>query len=158
MNLQPLLPLSDTTWTRRRDGDPTVRALYERHYSCHHYRDGRRPAKTVGPGEYIVLMTDEADALFVWRKFIDASGQTGINCAVFRNETGGRLLSSELILDAERYARDKWPGERFYTYVDARKILSPNPGYCFIMAGWKRVGKTKGGLDILAKEPSDDHA
>ena len=150
--LQPLLPLSDTVWTPRRDGDRTVRALYERHYSYRQYRDGRRPAKTVGPGSHIVLMTDEADALFVWRKFIDKSGQTGVNCAVFRNETEGRLLSSALILDAERYAREKWPGERFYTYVNARKISSPNPGYCFIKAGWSRVGKTKGGLDILAKE------
>ena len=150
--LQPLLPLSDAVWTPRRDGDRTVRALYERHYSCYRYRDGRQPAKTVGPGEYIILMTEEADALFVWRKFIDASGQKGVNCAVFRNETEGRLLSSALILDAERYAREKWPGERFYTYVNGRKILSPNPGYCFICAGWKRAGKTKGGLDILAKE------
>ena len=47
----------------------------------------------------MVLINQEATALFVWRKFIDKSGQQGINCAVFRNESG--CLSSELIIEAE---------------------------------------------------------
>ena len=156
--VQPLLAFpSDGAWVPRRDGDPTVRVLYERHYSCYHYRDGRRPAKTVGPGEYIVLMTPDADALFVWRKFIDASGQTGVNCAVFRNETDAGLLSSDLIREAMLLAWERWPGERLYTYVDRTRIRSTNPGYCFRVVGWRRVGRTKArDLDILAFDPAVD--
>ena len=126
-----------------RDGVPTVRALVNRHYSRRHYRDGRTTSLFVGPGEKIVLRWPAGDACFVWRRFwpigADRNGpHPGVNCAVFRNETEGRLLSSALILDAERYARERWPGERFYTYVNGRKIISPNPGYCFIKEGWQR--------------------
>jgi hypothetical protein len=128
-------------WYAVSDGDPTARALFDRHYSRHHYQDGRRPKLFVGPGEKMVLMTTDGRALFVWRKFISADGQQGVNCAIFRNE--GAVLSSELILEAEELARQRWPGERFYTYVDGRKVKSVNPGYCFKVAGWRLVGKTK---------------
>lgn len=98
----------------------------------------------------MVLMTIGCDALFVWRKFIDASGQTGVNCAVFRNESN--ILSSTLILEAEQHAWQRWPGERLYTYVNALAVKSANPGYCFKMAGWSACGHTKAkGLVILEK-------
>ena len=98
----------------------------------------------------MVLMTLDCDALFVWRKFIDDSGERGVNCAVFRNE--GPILSSTLILEAEQLAWGRWPGERLYTYVDARKIRSTNPGYCFLMAGWRRMDyRTANGKRVLAK-------
>jgi hypothetical protein len=103
----------------------------------------------VGPGEKIVLLTVDCDALFIWRKFIDKSGQTGINCAVFHNE--GELLSSELIREAAQIAWQRWPGQRLYTYVNSSKVKSVNPGYCFKMAGWNICGKTKSGLVILEK-------
>jgi len=126
--------------------------MFDRHYSRRKYGDKRRPVLFVGPGEKMVLMTPECDALFVWRKFIDASGQKGINCAIFRNES--KRLSSELILEAERLAWGRWPGERLYTYVNAQKIKSSNPGYCYKMAGWNECGYTKGGLVILEKCPT----
>lgn len=128
-------------WIQVKDGDSAGLILFNRHYSKYHYADGRRPARFVGPGERIVLITAAGDALFVWRKFRDASSQTGINCAVFRNE--GEILSSALILLAEDFAKERWPGERFYTYVNARMIKSSNPGYCFKMAGLNICGVTK---------------
>ena len=48
-----------------------------------------------------------------------------------------------MILAAEQLAWERWPGERFYTYVNARKVVSCNPGYCFLVAGWRRCGITK---------------
>jgi len=60
---------------------------------------------------------------------------------VFRNES--EHLSSELILKAEELAQLKWPNERMYTYVNSKKINSKNPGFCFIKAGWNRIGYTK---------------
>jgi hypothetical protein len=117
------------------------RGLFDRHYSRQRYRDGREPKLFVGPGEKVVLITEECDGLFVWRRFLDASGQIGVNCAIFRNE--GRIRSSELILDAEAVAMRRWPGERMYTYVDPRGVRSVNPGCCFKKAGWRRIGVTK---------------
>lgn len=107
-------PASSRHWRVARDGDPIGSALYRRYYSARRYADGRRPALFVGPGEKLVLIAHDDDALFVWRHFIDASGQTGVNCAVFRNES--TELSSELIADAEPFAWRCWPGQRLYTY------------------------------------------
>lgn len=88
----------------------------------------------------MVLLTPHCDALFVWRKFESDDGQEGVNCAVFRNESS--QLSSDLILEAEKLAWDKWPNERLYTYVAPKKIRSTNPGYCFLKAGWRKCGVT----------------
>jgi len=141
--------ITNDDWVRIRDGDPRLREIYNRHYSARKYKDGRRPKKCVGPGEYMALITPNNDAIFIWRKFIsmDLIYGDGINCAVFRNE--GHLLSSELIKQAMNRARSRWPRERLYTYINNEKIKSTNPGYCFIKAGWKKVGKTKGGLIVL---------
>ncbi len=149
----PMIPLQDQTWVQVRDGNVAGLVLFQRHYSKHHYKDGRIPKRFVGPGERIVLITQDGLALFVWRKFIDASGQKGVNCSIFRNE--GPNLSSRMILEAEKLAWLRWPGERLYTYVNPHKIRSPNPGYCFKKAGWKICGTTKvNKLLILEKFPS----
>ena len=139
-------------WWLTKDGDHDCLELYEKHYSCYQYKDGRERKLFAGPGEKIVLRTWEGNAMFVWRKFIDASGQQGINCAVFRNESEHQ--SSDLIRQADRIADFCWPGERHYTYVGAEKIRSTNPGYCFLLAGWQRMKqKTGSGLRILERRP-----
>jgi hypothetical protein len=138
-------------WCESRDGDDGARAIYDRHYSRYHYVDGRKPKLFVGPGEKLVMVTETGDALFVWRKFIDASGQHGVNNAVFRNESA--VISSLLILDAEEIAHRRWPGERLYTYVDPRRIRSTNPGACFKKAGWKVCGITKWKKLIILEKP-----
>jgi hypothetical protein len=145
-------------WLRVQDGDPRAFWLYERHYSYRPYQDGRRRPGyrnrflIAGPGEKMVLLTARCDALFVWRKFQNQDGQTGVNCAVFRNE--GPILSSLLVLEAEQRAWQRWPGERLYTYVNPISVRSSNPGYCFLCAGWRRCGITKvNKLLILEKQP-----
>ena len=137
-------------WYLTKDGDQTCLAMYERHYSAYQYRDGRERKIFCGPGEKIVLRTRTGDALFVWRRLIDRSGQTGINCAVFRNE--GPRRSSDLIRQADAIADFCWPGMRHYTYIDAGKVRSANPGFCFIAAGWKKCGTTQNGLRILERD------
>lgn len=142
-------------WIPVLDGDDRVRGFYRRHYSCRHYRDGRNPRLFVGPGEKLVLLTQYSDACFIWRKFIDAAipKQTGVNCSLFRNESD--VLSSQLIIEADEIAWEKWGNERLYTYVNPKKIKSTNPGYCYIQAGWTRLPYlTKSGkvvLEILPK-------
>lgn len=148
---QPML-LADSIWVETKDGDDTVRAIFDRHYSRQRYKDGRCSKLFVGPGQKMVLMTPDARAIFVWRKFKSDDGQQGINCAVFRRESGPK--ASLLIRAAMDLAWKRWPGERLYTYVDAKKIKSVNPGACFIKAGWKRCGITKWNkLIILEAKP-----
>lgn len=153
MRMRPL-------WWLTKDGDVQVLALYERHYSAYQYQDGRTRKLFCGPGEKLVLRTKEADAAFVWRKFVDdcidertSEKQQGINCALFRNES--RHLSSELIRQADSIADCLWPDRRHYTYVNAERIASTNAGFCFKCAGWKRCGRTRSGLIVM--ERINDH-
>lgn len=149
------LDLLDGYWHQVKDGNYFARDLFKRHYSYRPYKDGRKPKLFCGPGEKIVLLGKDGRALFVWRKFKSDDGQQGINCSVFRNESNH--LSSQLILEAEQIAWERWPGERLYTYVNARKIRSVNPGYCFKKAGWRECGVTKyNKLVILEKEAASD--
>lgn len=151
--IQTSIPVSSQMWVSIKDGEPGLREIYETHYSARRYKDGRRPAKIVGPGEYILLASPLRDALFVWRKFrsMDYSHGTGVNCSVFRNE--GPRLSSSLIREAVEIAWQRWPGQRLYTYVNPGKVRSTNPGCCFLKAGWKRAGRTKGGLLVFEIYP-----
>ena len=121
-------------WLEITDGDPSAAAIYRRHYSARKTRR-REDRRIAGPGRKMVLITAQCDALFIWRQFRSMDHQQGLSAAAFRNESN--LLSSWLILQAEALALAKWPGEtRYYTYVNQRRVRSPNPGYCFKMAGW----------------------
>lgn len=154
MNTARQLSFDTATWVYVRDGNHTARMIFDAHYSRYHCRDGRKPLLFVGPGEKMVLVTPAADAVFVWRKFLSADRQQGINCAVFRNE--GPRRASELILEAEVLAWDRWPGERLYTYVNTRKVRRKrDPGRCFLRAGWRYCGITTARrLLILEKLPA----
>lgn len=147
LGLFPTTPLSasgSSRWRIARDGDPVALDLHSRHYSRREYVDGRPRKLMVGPGEKFVLVGHDDRALFVWRRFISMDRQAGICCSVFRNESP--ILSSELIREADALADQRWPSEsRHYTYVAPSRIRSTNPGYCFLRAGWRRCGLTKGG-------------
>jgi len=134
-------------WWLTKDGDVDCLALYERHYSAYRYADGRGRKLFCGPGEKLILRTLAGDAFFVWRRFLDDSGQTGVNCAAFRNE--GTTRSSDLIRQADAIADVVWPDLRHYTYINAQRVRSANAGYCFQCAGWRRCGRTKGGLIVM---------
>lgn len=143
-------------WWITRDGDLDCLDLFLRHYSSDkrvRWRDGEL---FVGPGEKLVLRTADGRAVFVWRNFVDdcidqrtGQRQQGVNCAVFRNES--EHLSSALIRQADRIADAVWTDRRHYTYVRREAVASSNPGYCFLRAGWRRCGLTKGGLLVLER-------
>jgi hypothetical protein len=146
-------------WRVVPDGSPAAYLLASQHYS---FRRGYRRVgdkRIVGPGEHLVLMTYDYSAVFVWRRSLrpDLAGQSGICCSLFRNI--GDMLSSWLILEAEKIALMKWRGRpaRFYTYVNPYKVKSSNPGFCFKKAGWVVCGRTKGGIYILEKVVLDEN-
>jgi hypothetical protein len=150
--------VNEALWYLTRDGDRSCLAMYERHYSAYRYRDGRQRTQCVGPGEVIFLRTADADAIFVWRKYIDDTipEQTGVECAIFRNEAPHRYESSELIKQADAIADHCWPSERHYTKVDPAAIRSANPGCCFKAAGWRSCGQTQNGKLILERVPASE--
>ena len=125
-------------WHETWDGDGFARLLADRHYS----RKSPGARYFCGPGEKLVLVDANYTALFVWRMArYRRDGQESVECAIFRNESP--VLSSELIIEAMEIARQKWPGQRFFTYVAPEKIRSTNPGYCFLKAGWQKCGRSK---------------
>lgn len=147
-------------WLHVKDGNPIARALFGRHYTYNRKRDqismfwqrNRNYSLIAGPGQKMVLITPDGQALFVWRKFRSMDHQEGVNCAVFRNE--GQSLSSELIRAADALAWERWPGERLYTYVDPSSTKRKrDPGRCFLRAGWQHYGWTPKGLRILDIRP-----
>lgn len=143
--------------------DDRLRGFYRRHYSSAKATRRRgRPIDTpnqlrmVGPGEYIGMLTSDCGAAFIWRfSKHRKDGQRGVECTLFRNEgTSTVRYSSCLILGAMAWAWRKWPGQRLFTFVDPRKVRSSNPGYCFLVAGWRRLpGLTKRGLIVLEANP-----
>jgi hypothetical protein len=120
------------------DGEMSV--LADRHYS----RRSVGARQFLYNGKKLVLRNAEGTVLFGWM-FPDPAlrmdGQTGYNCAIFRNES--QRKSSEIILEAEQFAFEKWGPNRLYTYVDANKTKTIKHhgrrivGFCFIKAGWK---------------------
>lgn len=153
--MMPAALLDLAIWVPILDGDRAAADLYERHYSARKSLSQRRMRGTnlfVGPGQKLILSTPCRRALFAWRwsKF-RPDNQSGIECAIFRNEGAG--LSSDLIRAADAIADARWPDQRHFTYIDPKRVASPNAGYCFAMAGWHRAGHSKRGLIIMDRAP-----
>jgi hypothetical protein len=146
----PMLPLyGDGRLVKTTHFDQEMRVLADRHYS----RRTPGAKQFAYSGRKLVLRNEAGTILFVWMypdETMRLDGQRGYNCAIFRNESSRK--SSEVILEAEQRAFDRWGPNRLYTYVDPTKIASPNPGYCFKMAGWDFVGLSKAGKHLLVKE------
>ena len=138
-------------WIISHDMNPIAQRLADRHYSR------KTPGSKkgfVGPGEKLVLLSPDGNAVFAWIRSdptLRGDHIDGVNCTIFRNESP--VLSSKLILEAEKFARERWPGLKLFTYVSKEKVKSKNPGWCFMKAGWKLVGENKTGkLRLFVKE------
>ena len=120
--------------------DYEMAVLADRHYS----------RRTVGArqflysGRKLVLRDTPGLVLFAWvypDPAMRMDGQTGYNCAIFRNESSRR--ASDIILEAEAAAVAKWGVNRLYTYVDPARTRTIKRrgkrivGACFLAAGWK---------------------
>jgi len=107
-----------------------------------HYTRARNTGHFCRPGLNLVLLGIDGKAVWISHKNTDGykrwDGLDAIECTVFRNE--GERLSSELVEEAVILTESKWgrPADGWVTYVDARKVKSTNPGFCFLKAGfWK---------------------
>ena len=138
-----------TRWHLSHRFDPAGCALADRHYN----RRAIGSPQFVPPGRCHVLLTAEADALWVtswpFAEYVRHAWPGAWVCSIFRNESP--RLSSDIVLEAEAAAFEKWGPNRLYTYVAPDKIRSVNPGYCFKVAGWKYVRLSASGQHLLSK-------
>jgi hypothetical protein len=133
---------------------PVAAALADGHYSR------RKPGtpQFMPPGQTLILLREDATAVFGWWRPHPASGLKSMNgydgrtCTIFRNT--GRGLSSQLILEAEcmlQFSHDIGP-DGLLTYVFDRKVRSENPGYCFKCAGYNAIGRSADGRKTLLQK------
>ncbi len=127
-------------WIVTNKGDRSCRLLADRHYSRQHHG---HPMFT-RPGRNLVLRSAEGDAVWVTWSGVRDDGLNAWECTMFRNESN--YQSSDMIRAAVMATLSEWgdpPDDGIITYVDASKIRSTNPGYCFKVAGWKPIGRSK---------------
>ena len=140
-------------WMITHQADKRACRLADRHYS----RKTRGAPQFVPPGRSLVLLTPEADALWVssWPKPEYAAYPDAWICTLFRNESAH--LSSELIQQAVAATLWKYgpaPAQGMITFIDTRKIRHKrDPGRCYRKAGFEVAGTTKSGHLILRLSP-----
>ena len=141
-------------WWRVSRNDPRARDLADRHYS----------RQTVGAPEFMangrtfVLLTVDARAVWGVIENLDPAGRRRWRCSIFRNE--GPVRSSELIREATQRTFTFWrlrygaiPAEPLQTEVDPTQVRRKrDPGRCFIRAGWREVGESRGLIVLQAPE------
>lgn len=130
--------------------------MADRHYS----RKTPGASQFAPPGRNLTLRTLNGRAAWVtsWPLPEYVAHQWGDcwTCTLFRNES--RELSSDLILEAmaaTRHVFGRSPDGGFLTFVDQRQVASPNPGYCFKVAGFEEVGRTKDRGLVALQLPAD---
>lgn len=122
--------------------------LANRHYP----RQKRGTPQCIAPGTYLALISDDRTAGWVtrWPEFSQHAWAGAWENSLFRKEGPGR--ASDMIRHAVAHTRDKWPeipGLGMITFVNPGEVRSTNPGYCYIKAGFRRVGRTRKGLLVF---------
>lgn len=142
--------------------EPDAAALADKHYS----RRKIGSPQFMPPGQTLVLLGMMRNAVFGWWRPHPRSGLIAMNklsgwtCTIFRNDSEGRLLSSLLVLEAERILAivhyDDCGPDGMLTYVWDEKVRSnnsKNPGSCFKAAGWVAIGRSADNKKTLFWKP-----
>jgi len=140
-------------WHLSHRADPAAVSIADRHYN----RQKPGTPQFVPPGRCLVLLGNDALWVTSWpyAEYVKHAWAGAWINSLFRNE--GDSLSSDLIRQAVAVTRWFWqpPPLGLVTFVDAGKIRSTNPGYCYLKAGFRRVGHTRGGLLALQLLPDE---
>src|SRR5688500_7857237 len=107
-------------WWKTYRADPRGAKIADRHYN----RQSVGSAQFVPPGRCVVLITENADALWItswpFAEYVKHRWAGAWICSCFRNES--RMLSSALIIEAIAATRHEWgepPELGMITFVDA---------------------------------------
>lgn len=144
-------------WRLSHRADRNALPLADRHYN----RQKPGTPQFVPPGRCIVLLTSDADALWVsswpFAEYVKHQWAGAWICSLFRNESTVR--SSDLIREAVAITRLIWgepPTIGMVTFVDTSKVRKKRDfGRCYRRAGWRLCGTTKGGLLALQIAPEE---
>ena len=142
-------------WRISNRADPAAAAIADRHYS----RQKPGTSQFVPPGRCLVLIADHALWVTSWpfAEYVKHQWAGAWVCSLFRNESA--LLSSTLIKQAVACTVWRWgapPPQGMVTFVDRTKVKKKrDPGRCYLRAGWRVCGETKGGLLALCLLPSE---
>ncbi len=144
-------------WELSHRADPSVVPLADRHYNRQHIG----APQFAPPGRCLVLATPNRDAFWItswpFAQYVKHEWAGAWVCSAFRNES--RTLSSSLIVEAVAVSRWKWPDVPalgMVTFVDRSKVRRKRDfGRCYLRAGFRECGETKGGLLALQLLPHE---
>jgi len=137
-------------WEVSHRADARSRRLADRHYNRQHIG----AVQFVPPGRCLVLLTANADALWVtswpFAEFVHHAWPGAWMNSLFRREPESPTLASDAIRQAVAATRSVFgepPPLGMVTFVDAAKIRHKrDPGRCYLRAGFRHVGFTAKGL------------
>jgi hypothetical protein len=142
-------------WHLSHRSDDEARPFADRHYN----RQKIGAKGFAPPGRAMVLKRSDGFWItsYPLAQYVKHAWAGAWVCSAFRNE--GVDLSSDLIcwaVSATRWYYGAPPEIGMITFVDPKKTRRKrDPGRCFIKAGFRRVGYTKGGLVALLLSPAD---
>lgn len=139
-------------WQLANRADIRCLPLADRHYN----RQKVGSPQFVPPGRCLVLLSNCERALWVtswpFAQYVKHAWAGAWVNSLFRSEGAG--IASQLIGEAVSATRSVWkaPELGIVSFVDTKHV-SPKKvrgcsiyGYCYLKAGWRHVGFTKGGL------------
>lgn len=151
-------------WEKSNRFDRRAREIADRHYN----RQKPGTPQFVPPGRCCVLYAENERGRAFWvtsypfPEYVCHAWAGAWVCSAFRNEGAG--IASEMIRDAVAATRAHFgepPELGMITFIDAKKVKPTKVhgrdtwGYTYIKAGFKPVGKTKGGLLAFQLLPED---
>jgi hypothetical protein len=149
--------MSGQPWQWSHRADRRALPLADRHYN--RQKPGSR--QFVPPGRCIVLLTDNADALWVtswpYAEYVQHAWGGAMICSLFRREPACPHRASHLITAACAATRARWPDIPplgMITFIDPSQVRHKrDPGRCYRKAGFVPAGTTAGGLIALQLWP-----
>ena len=151
-------------WRVSYRADPKARELADRHYN----RQSPGAANFTPPGRCCVFYTETESGRAFWvtsypyAEYVRHAWAGAWVCSAFRNEGAG--IASDLIRQAVAATRAHFgepPELGMITFIDERKVKpimirgKPTWGRTFELAGFRSVGRTKGGLLAYQLLPED---
>ena len=133
-------------WQLSHRADPPALRIADRHYN----RQKPGTPQFVPPGRCLVLTAPDSVWVTSWpfAEYVRHEWPGAWINSCFRRE-GGDVVASEMIRQAVAATRWRWepPQLGMVTFVDREKVRGKrDPGYCYLKAGFRHVGETKGGL------------
>lgn len=151
-------------WHLSNRADPKARDIADRHYN----RQKPGTPQFVPPGRCCVLYTENESGKAFWvtsypfAEYVKHQWAGAWICSAFRNEGAG--VASELIREAVAATRAFFgdpPAIGMVTFIDQKKVKptmrrgEKTWGLTYEKAGFRYVGKTKGGLLAFQLLPKD---